>query len=443
VSAIAASLPIISPIFQTILDTIGWVLAHIYDVVGNYGVAIILLTVLVRVVLLPLGIKQIQSMHNMQALQPKIKALQTKYKGNKQRQQEEIMKLYRESGVNPLSGCWPVLLQFPILIAMYAVIRPPIINAASNDPGQTIEVSDYKNNHLPAGSALFENVTHHTGTDLLTMNLQCSAIQSGTGNVALTDSDRKPLVTGLKDPQGNPIPPTLDCGKGIPVRIPYFALLLVMVATTFYQQRQMQKVAPPGSTNTQQQALFKVMPLMFGIFGISFPAGLVVYWTTSNLWQIGQQYVMLRLGHIGPNAQQAPRKPARTGPFGGLMARMTDQRDAARRRAEGDRDGNRGGRDGKPPGKSAPKKTSPSKRPPGASGKPKAAPPKPSGAQAKEAGGRRDGTTPPKDAGSGSGSAPTDGSGNEGNGQASGPNAVKKPGTGGSSAGSRKKRPKR
>jgi YidC/Oxa1 family membrane protein insertase len=386
-SVVAASLPVISPIFQGILDSIGWILAQIYSVIGNYGVAIILLTILVRLVLLPLGIKQIQSMHNMQSLQPKIKALQTKYKGNKQRQQEEIMKLYRESGVNPLSGCWPVLLQFPILIAMYAVIRPPIINATANQPGHVITAASYTNNHLPDYSDLYDSVTHHTGTDFLTMNLQCAAIQSGTGEVTLHDSAGKPLVQGLHDPQGNPIPPTLDCGEGFPTKIPYFAFLLVMVGTTFYQQRQMQKVAPPGATNSQQQALFKIMPLLFGVFGISFPAGLVVYWTTSNVWQIGQQYVMLRLGHIGPNAKPtAPRKP-RTGLFSGMMARMEQQR-----RNSGE-DGDTGSRQKLSGG--------------GTSGGKPTSPKKPS----------------------------------SGNGKPSSPQ--KKPGSGGGSAGSRKKRPKR
>ena len=140
------------------------------------------------------------------------------------------------------------------------------------------------------------------------------------------------MNAGLTDPEGNPIPPKLDCGEGIPPKIPYFVILLVMVGTTFYQQRQMQKVAPPGATNPQQQALFKIMPLMFGIFGVSFPAGLISYWTTSNFWQIGQQHVMLRLGHIGPNARPtAPKPKSRTGLLGGLMARM----DAQRRPAEG------------------------------------------------------------------------------------------------------------
>ena len=324
---LGASIPVISPIFQGILDSIGWILAQIFSVVGNYGLAIIVLTILVRLVLLPLGIKQIRSMHNMQSLQPKIKALQAKYKGNKQRQQEEIMKLYRESGVNPLSGCWPVLLQFPILIAMYAVLRPPVIAATANQPGAVITVEDYSNNHLPPDSELFQATTHHTDTDFVTMNLQCSALQSGTGDVPLNDSAGKPLSSGLTDANGNPIPSRLDCGEGVPIKIPYFAFLLVMVGTTFYQQRQMQKVAPPGSTNPQQQALFKIMPLLFGIFGVSFPAGLVVYWTTSNFWQVGQQYIMLRLGHIGPDARPtAPKPRSRPGLLGGLMAKVDDQR---------------------------------------------------------------------------------------------------------------------
>jgi YidC/Oxa1 family membrane protein insertase len=385
------AIPVISPVFQGILDGIGWILAQIFSVVGNYGLAIIVLTILVRLVLLPLGIKQVRSMHNMQSMQPKVKALQAKYKGNKQKQQEEIMKLYRESGVNPLSGCWPVLLQFPILLAMYAVLRPPVIDATANQRGGEVAVQEYSNNHLPPESELFQDTTLHTGTNFLTMNLQCSALQSGTGQVLLHDSAGKPLSTGLTDPEGNPIPSRLDCGEGFAVKIPYFAILLVMVGTTYYQQRQMQKVAPPGSINPQQQALFKIMPLMFGIFGVSFPTGLVVYWTTSNFWQIGQQHLMLRLGHIGPNARPAAPKPrSRTGLLGALMSRLDIQR-------LGEGSGGAPGRtEGR--GKSAPK---------GGSAASKQTPKKPS----------------------------------SGNGKPAGSSSQKKPG--GSGAGSRKKRPKR
>ncbi len=81
----------------------------------------------------------------------------------------------------------------------------------------------------------------------------------------------------------------IDCGSKPMAKIPYFVLLVVMVGTTFYQQRQMQRASPPGAASGQQQAILKFMPLMFGIFGFTFPAGLTLYWTVSNLWQIGQQ----------------------------------------------------------------------------------------------------------------------------------------------------------
>ena len=124
-------------VWQGLLDAIGWLLAHIYDFIPNYGLSIIALTVLTRLVLLPLGIKQIRSMQNMQAIQPKVKAIQQKYKGNRQKQNEEVMKVYQEAGVNPLSGCRPMLLQLPILVTFYSVLRYP-----QSPP------------HLPAGSEL-------------------------------------------------------------------------------------------------------------------------------------------------------------------------------------------------------------------------------------------------------------------------------------------------
>src|SRR5919106_5293766 len=131
--------------FQALLDGIGWLLAWLYDAVGNFGLAIVILPVVFRLILLPLGIKQIKSMQAMQALQPKIKEIQRKFKGNKQKVQEQTMKLYQEYGVNPLGGCLPLLLQFPILIAMYSVIRAPIPYAPEDRPPGVVT---YKDNHL-------------------------------------------------------------------------------------------------------------------------------------------------------------------------------------------------------------------------------------------------------------------------------------------------------
>ena len=122
---------------------------------------------------------------------------------------------------------------------------------------------------------------------------------------------------------------------------PYFALLLFMVGTTFYQQRQMQKASPPGAASGQQQAILKLMPLMFGIFGFTFPAGLTLYWTISNLWQIGQQYVLLRAGHIGPDAmerriaEQRAQEREQAGAKLGFMARMQERAEQSQQARSG------------------------------------------------------------------------------------------------------------
>jgi YidC/Oxa1 family membrane protein insertase len=294
--------------WQTLLDAIGWLLAKIYDFVPNYGLSIIILTLLTRFVLLPLGIKQIRSMQSMQAIQPKVKAVQQKYKGNRTKQNEEVMKIYQEHGVNPLSGCWPMLLQLPILVTFYSVLRYP-----QSPP------------HLPAGSELRQTIDREIapgsnpdqgGIQFLGVNLMCSAQQAGHP------------VSELKTRSGEQVG-DINCGHGIPVRIPYYIFAAAMVATTFYQQRQMQKASPPGASQ-QQQMLTRIMPLMFGFWGFFFPAALVLYWTTSNLIQIGQQRLLLKAAHLedGTPALPAPKssKPGRRGLFASMMERAEEQR---------------------------------------------------------------------------------------------------------------------
>src|SRR3989337_2966094 len=111
--------------FQELLEVFGQVLSFLYDTVAfsNYGVAIILLTLLIRIALLPLTIKQTRSMAEMQQIQPLIKELQKKHKGDRQKLNEELMKVYKEHKVNPLGGCLPLLMQLPFFFALYAVTR--------------------------------------------------------------------------------------------------------------------------------------------------------------------------------------------------------------------------------------------------------------------------------------------------------------------------------
>ena len=341
-----AEIPVISPIFQGLLDSIGWVLAWLYDVIPNYGLAIIILTLLLRILLFPLGMKQIKSMQAMQALQPKIKDLQKKYKGNKQKAQEETMRLYREAGVNPLGGCLPVLAQFPLLIAMYAVIRAPGYEPVPQGSDQ-VEAYRITNNHLPTDSDLFAAVVTHENTGLLFVSLQCSADQAGNLEKSrIKDTAGNPVVAGipLENDDGTPLDsftakPVLDCGEnGLVDKIPYVAMLLIMVGTSFYQTLQTQRASPQGAASQQQQMILRVMPLFFGFIGWSFPVGLVLYWTVSNLFMIGQQTLLLRAGHIGPEAlerrmaeQKAKMaaqadKPPKKGFMAGMMERADEER---------------------------------------------------------------------------------------------------------------------
>jgi YidC/Oxa1 family membrane protein insertase len=294
--------------FQALLDGIGAIVAWLYDLIPNYGIAIIILTLGIRVLLLPLAVKQIRSMHAMQAVGPKQKEIQRKYKGNRAKIQEETMKLYKEEGVNPLSGCLPILAQFPVLIALFAVLSVP--------------------NGLPhvQGSAgnptrLYQDILAKptpSGLKLLGANLVCSASEAG----------RQVNVPRAKD--GAYPAFTKDCGEGGPVRIPYYFFLAAMVATTYYQQRQMQRASPPGQ-NQQQQMILRIMPAFFGFIGFTFPAALVVYWTTTNVVQIIQQHFML------PKAPAAAEAGAGKAQGNGGKRARTQQRGSSASRLDGRR----------------------------------------------------------------------------------------------------------
>lgn len=244
----------VTPVFDFLAEPLGRALSFFFDLIPSYGVAIILLTVLIRVLLLPLTIKQTRSMHAMQAIQPKIKELQAKYKGNRPKLNEELMKVYKENRVNPLGGCLPLLLQLPVFFALYQVL--------TNGGGTGF---------LPRGSALAAAIKGGQET-FLGMNLACSA----TGAVARTAGTV-----------------AVDCPSSVGARIPFFVMVGLMVFTTFWQQRQMQR-ASQGAPNPQMAMMTKIMPVFLGFISINLPAGVLVYWVTTNLWQMGQQTIMLR-----------------------------------------------------------------------------------------------------------------------------------------------------
>jgi YidC/Oxa1 family membrane protein insertase len=339
---------VLEPIAGPLLNGLGILLSFLYDLVRSYGVAIILLTILVRVVLLPLTIRQTRSMQEMQKLQPKVKELQRKYKGNRQKIAEETQKLYREHQVNPLGGCLPLLLQLPVFFALFGVlrategafaqpaedIRPAVVQADgtvcrpdtepsvggeapsavvcedasgeeityaveewrtknSRQPIETPpsslaicqpEVQDDRvagflcqsvlgPGHLPEKSELFAAIVEDRA-QFLGIELACSPTQAAS-------EDAVKLCAGP------------DATGGVVPAIPYFVLVALMVGTTYYQTKQMQR-ASAGPAAQQQQLMSRIMPVFLGFISISISAGVLVYWVTTNTWQIGQQYMMLR-----------------------------------------------------------------------------------------------------------------------------------------------------
>ena len=164
-----------------------------------------------------------------------------------------------------------------------------------------------------------------SGTSFLGMNLLCQAgLPWEPGPETLGDEI---TVNGEKVRLEYPV----ECGSNAVDRVPYYAFALLMFGTTYYQQRQMQKASPPGAASQQQQALLKILPIMFGVFGIFFPSGLVVYWTTSNLWQIGQQYYMLRT-RPSADALAAAADGKKGSEKRGLMSSMMDRAEQERQR---------------------------------------------------------------------------------------------------------------
>ena len=287
--------------WQSLLDGLGTVLAFIYTLIPNYGLAIILFTLGIRLLLLPLGIKQIRSMQSMQAIQPQMKALQQKYKGNRQKLNEEVMKLYRENRVNPFMGCLPLVAQVPVLIALFGVLQFPLglthiphsesARAIASPPDSRLYVELVCSGRHPSPNC--EETTGESKTNFLGANLLCNALQAGKADLQV---NAQRVVDA---------PKRLDCGSGWPSRIPYYIFAIGMIASTYYQQRQMQRVSPAS----QQQPLLKYMPLLFGFWGFIFPAGLVIYWTTTNLVQIGQQRFMLGAAPASKGREDGSRGP--------------------------------------------------------------------------------------------------------------------------------------
>ena len=271
----------IANILQPLIDAFEAVLIFFHDTVGlSWGMSIIALTVVVRAALVPLTYKQLKSMQALQRLQPQLKELQAKYKDDKQRLQQETMKFYQEHKVNPFGACLPLVLQMPVFIALFYMLQDDLrldICPGVNPPG----TADPK----PCGS-----------TDASQFLFIPDITDKATGSVLI-------------------------------------ALLILYVGSQLFSS-----VVMSVATDPMQKRIMMALPFVFVPFIINFPAGLLIYWITTNLWTIAQQGVIRKT--VGHPAQQAAAATAGATPAGARAA--TGERRPRARSQEPD------GKDGKP-----------------------------------------------------------------------------------------------
>jgi YidC/Oxa1 family membrane protein insertase len=262
--------------WNLLLDLLGGVLNFFYQIIPNLGIAIILLTLAISLVLFPLTLKQTRSMKAMQEIQPEVKRLQKELKGEKEELNKQLMELYQERGVNPAAGCLPLIVQMPIWFGLFSVLR-----SIQVPEGGTEAYSKYIGNGVEAINHMF------LGMDL-------------------TLSPSSVVPDAIRD--GN-----------ILTALPYVVLLILIVAAGFYQQVQTTRTnkKPDGEQSQTAQSMqnaMKIMPFFFGFISWTLTSGLGIYFATSNLFRIGQQALILRMDAGGDDDKGKPALPADTPP---------------------------------------------------------------------------------------------------------------------------------
>jgi YidC/Oxa1 family membrane protein insertase len=236
-------------IFQPLIDIFEAVLKFFHNSVGiSWGFSIVLLTVVMRAILVPLTVKQFHSMQKMQQMQPQMKEIQKKYKDDKQRQQQEMMKFYKENQINPLGSCLPLVAQLPVFISLFYMLR-----------------QDLRKNICPDTQAAYQ-AAHHLSS---AHTIPCGP-NNGAGFLFIPDLTDK--ATG--------------------------AVLVVLLVLYVGSQLASSLMMSSPMMDPTQRKLMLLLPLFFVVIVINFPAGLLVYWITTNLWTMGQQYTVRRM--IGP-----------------------------------------------------------------------------------------------------------------------------------------------
>jgi YidC/Oxa1 family membrane protein insertase len=294
-------------------EAVGWVFTHIYDVLKpafgatsgwTWFFSIVILVVLMRLIMVPLFIKQMHTTRAMSSLQPQMAALRKKYKDDRQTLNQETMKLYQEAGVNPLMGCLPFVLQLPLFFSLFSVLR-----AIAEYSGGTPKYG------LPVAMV-------HAGQEAKILGASIS------DKVLFTGALHVPLHA----------------------KIVIFVFVIISMATTFFTIRQSQKrgmmpaATPDNPMAASQKYMTYIMPF-FALTGLYWQFGLVLYWVTTNVWTMGQQYILGRRYPYTPPAADgaATAAPASAKSLTGGSAKRTGGAAGTKEAVSGRGTGPRGG----------------------------------------------------------------------------------------------------
>jgi YidC/Oxa1 family membrane protein insertase len=275
---------VIEDAFSPLITIFEEIMVFIHHVIGgSWGLAIVGLTVLIRAVLVPLTYKQLKSMQEMQRLAPEMQRLKEKYKDDKQRQQQELMKFYQEKGINPLASCLPLLLQLPVFVSLFYMLRTDLKKQICGP-----QLVSYYNAHPKLATTYKASTPIHTFAKLPAKFVEttgCNTVAPGSAKFLF-------------------IPDITAKATGIALVVLIVMYVGSQLASTFIAT---------ATADPSQRWLFLLLPVVFVVILYRYPAGLLVYWITTNLWTIGQQSLIRRsLPPPAPPPPKANGKPTRS-----------------------------------------------------------------------------------------------------------------------------------
>ena len=290
---------VIQDAFSPLISLFEHIMVFIHNSVvgGSWGLSIVGLTILIRAVLVPLTYRQLKSMQEMQRMAPQINALKEKYKEDKQRQQQELMKFYQENKINPLASCLPLLLQMPVFISLFYMLRTDLKKHICGT-----QLVSYYNAHSAKLAIKYKAASHFSSVS----HLPGKYIEQTTCNTVAPHSAKFLFL-----------PDITNKATG---------LALVVLIVLYVGSQLASTMIATATADPNQRRMMLLIPIVFVVILYRYPAGLLVYWVTTNCWTIGQQFLIKR--HMGPPSPPDAVVPVDSDstngkPSGGLRAALS------------------------------------------------------------------------------------------------------------------------